>query len=433
MRKIVSILLTVVALSGLYAQTNERVGEGRTQTLEECQLAAEKNYPLIQQMDLIRQTTDLTVQNIQKGWLPQVSATAQATYQSAVTAFPDQMQSMYQQMGINMQGLKKDQYRVGIDVQQTVYDGGAIKNQKEVIRQKGNVEAAQNEVNLYNVRKRVNEMYFALLLLDDQIQLNRDLQELLNGNEKKLSSMFKNGTAAESDYQNIKAERLNVIQQLTNLQSQRQTMARMLSVFCGMEITNPVKPKAVSLTQGNNRPELRLIDAQIRLVDAQEKALNSALMPRFGVFAQGFYGYPGYNVFEDMMHRQWSLNGMIGARLSWNIGALYTRKNDKAKLNVQRSMFNVQRDVFLFNNNLEKIQQSESIDRYRRLMADDEEIITLRSQVRQAAESKLRHGIIDVNDLLREINAENAARVQQSMHEIEMLKEMYELKYTVNE
>ena len=433
MRKIVSILLTVVALSGMHAQTNERVGEGRTQTLEECQLAAEKNYPLIQQMDLIRQTTDLTVQNIQKGWLPQVSATAQATYQSAVTAFPDQMQSMYQQMGINMQGLKKDQYRVGIDVQQTVYDGGAIKNQKEVIRQKGNVEAAQNEVNLYNVRKRVNEMYFALLLLDDQIQLNRDLQELLNGNEKKLSSMFKNGTAAESDYQNIKAERLSVIQQLTNLQSQRQTMARMLSVFCGMEITNPVKPKAVSLTQGNNRPELRLIDAQIRLVDAQEKALNSALMPRFGVFAQGFYGYPGYNVFEDMMHRQWSLNGMIGARLSWNIGALYTRKNDKAKLNVQRSMFNVQRDVFLFNNNLEKIQQSESIDRFRRLMADDEEIITLRSQVRKAAESKLRHGIIDVNDLLREINAENTARVQQSMHEIEMLKEMYELKYTVNE
>lgn len=433
MRKIVSILLTVVALSGMHAQTNQRVEEGRTQTLEECQLAAEKNYPLIQQMDLIRQTTDLTVQNIQKGWLPQVSATAQATYQSAVTAFPDQLQSMYQQMGINMQGLKKDQYRVGIDVQQTVYDGGAIKNQKEVIRQKGNVEAAQNKVNLYNVRKRVNEMYFALLLLDDQIQLNRDLQELLNGNEKKLSSMFKNGTAAESDYQNIKAERLNVIQQLTNLQSQRQTMARMLSVFCGMEITNPVKPKAVSLTQGNNRPELRLIDAQIRLVDAQEKALNSALMPRFGVFAQGFYGYPGYNVFEDMMHRQWSLNGMIGARLSWNIGALYTRKNDKAKLDVQRSMFNVQRDVFLFNNNLEKIQQSESIDRFRRLMADDEEIITLRSQVRKAAESKLRHGIIDVNDLLREINAENAARVQQSMHEIEMLKEMYELKYTVNE
>jgi hypothetical protein len=155
-------------------------------------------------------------------------------------------------------------------------------------------------------------------------------------------------------------------------------------------------------------------------------------MPKLGVFAQGFYGYPGYNMFEDMMGHKWSLNGMIGARFTWNIGALYTRKNDKAKLNAQRSMFNVQRETFLFNNNLEQIQQNEDIERYRKLMADDEEIITLRSAVRRAAESKLSHGIIDVNDLVREINAENGARVQQTIHEIEMLKEIYNQKYTTN-
>ena len=404
----------------------------QAQTLEECQQAAERNYPLIQRMDLIRQTTNLTVQNIQKGWLPQVSATAQATYQSDVTAFPEQMQAMYQQMGINMQGLRKDQYRVGIDVQQTVFDGGAIKHQKEVARQQGDVEAAQNEVNIYSVRKRVNEMYFALLMLDDQIKLNRDLQTLLEGNEKKLSSMFDKGTAAESDYQSVKAERLNVGQQLTSLQSQRLALARMLGIFCGLEVTAPVKPEAVTAMRGNHRPELRLIDSQIRLTHAQEKTLNAVLTPRLGVFAQGFYGYPGYNLFEDMMHRQWSWNGMIGARLSWNIGALYTCKNDKAKLQLARQTAENSREVFLFNNNLEQIQQNESIDRCRQLMADDEEIISLRSKVRKAAESKLAHGIIDVNDLLREINAENAARVQQSMHEIEMLKEIYNLKYTTN-
>ena len=138
-------------------------------------------------------------------------------------------------------------------------------------------------------------------------------------------------------------------------------------------------------------------------------------------------------MFEDMIHRQWSLNGMIGARLSWNIGALYTRKNDKAKLQLARQTAENSREVFLFNNNLEQIQQNENIDRFRKLMAEDEEIIKLRSQVRKAAESKLRHGIIDVNDLLREINAENAARVQQSMHEIEMLKEIYNQKYTKGE
>ena len=407
----------------------------QAQSLEDCQQAAERNYPLIRQYGLIKETTDLTVANIQKGWLPQVSASAQATYQSDVMAWPDEMRGMLRQMGLNLEGLKKDQYRVGIDVQQTLFDGGAIRSQKEIARKQGEVQAAQNEVNLYNVRKRVNEMYFGLLLIDEQIVLNQDLQNLLAQNEKKLASMVKNGTAAESDYLNVKAERLNVVQQMTSLQSQRQSLVRMLSTFCGIEVKEPVKPvQSVAVPQQltEQRPELKAIDAQLRLADAQEKSLNAALMPKLGVFAQGYYGYPGYNMFEDMMNHKWSLNGMVGARLTWNIGALYTRKNDKAKLNAQRSMFNVQRDVFLFNNNLEQIQQNENIERYKTLMADDDEIITLRSSIRKAAESKLSHGIIDVNDLVKEINSENAAKVQQRVHEIEMLKEIYDLKYTVN-
>ena len=177
------------------------------QSLEECQKAAERNYPLIRQYELIEKTTELTVANIQKGWLPQISASAQATLQSDVTAFPDQIQKVYQTMGIDMEGLRKDQYRIGIDVQQIVYDGGAMKSQKAIARQQGEVQSAQNEVNIYNVRKRVNEMYFGLLLIDEQIQLNGDLQQLLAQNEKKLESMVKNGTAAESEFQNVKAER----------------------------------------------------------------------------------------------------------------------------------------------------------------------------------------------------------------------------------
>ena len=408
------------------------------QTLEECQQAAERNYPLIRQYGLIEKTTELTVANIQKGWLPQVSASAQATYQSDVVAFPEQMQALYQQMGLNMKGLTKDQYRVGIDVSQTIYDGGAISSQKAVAREQGKVQAAQNEVNIYNVRKRVNEMYFSLLMLDEQILLNHDLQELFRGNEQKLASMVRRGTAAESDLQNVKAERLNVVQQATSLESQKRMLQRMLSTFCGIEVKEVAKPalQASTLTSPQReavaRPEMRLFDAQLNLANAQEKALNSAMMPKLGLFAQGFYGYPGLNMFEDMMRRDWSLNGIIGARLTWNIGALYTRKNDKAKLQLQRDMTESNREVFLFNNNLEQIQQNEDIARFQKLMADDEEIITLRSAVRKAAESKLSHGIIDVNDLVREINAENAARVQQSMHEIEMLKQIYDNKFTTN-
>ena len=421
MKRLVSFLLTVIGFWTIQAQT-----------LDECQQAAERNYPLIKRMDLIRQTTDLNVGNIQKGWLPQLSVMAQSTYQSDVTAFPDQMQALYKQMGISMEGLRKDQYRVGIDVQQLVFDGGAIRNQKEMARLQGVVESAQNEVSMYSVRQRVNEMYFALLLLDEQILLNKDLQALLDGNEKKLASMYKKGTAAEVDYLNVKAERLNVEQQMTSLQSQRQTVASMLSVFCGIEVKKLVKPEVVGTSAENNRPELRLIDSQIRLANAQERALHSALLPRLGVFASGFYGYPGYNMFEDMMHRKWSLNGMVGARLTWNIGAFYTHKSDKAKLKLMRQSAENSREVFLFNNNLEQIRQDENISRYRKLMAEDEEIISIRSSIRKAAESKLAHGIIDVNDLVREINAENATRVQRSVHEIEMLKEIYNQKYTKN-
>lgn len=406
------------------------------QTLEECQQAAEQNYPLIRQYGLIEKTTELTVANIQKGWLPQVSASAQATYQSDVAAWPDQMETMMNGLGIDMKGLKKDQYRVGIDLQQTIYDGGAISSQKAIAREQGKVQTAQNEVNIYYVRKRVNEMYFALLMLEEQIKLNRDLQELLSGNERKLASMVKNGTAAESDLQNVKAERMNVMQQATNLEGQRAMLQRMLSTFCGLEVKEVRKPALMADGRGlmaeNLRPELKAMDAQMGMINAQEKALDAALMPKLGVFAQGFYGYPGLNMFEDMLHHDWSLNGIVGARLTWNIGALYTRKNDKAKLQLQRDMTESNREVFLFNNNLDQIQQNENITRYKKLMADDEEIISLRQSVRKAAESKLSHGIIDVNDLVREINAENAARVQQSMHEIEMLKQIYDNKFTTN-
>ena len=406
------------------------------QTLEECQQAAERNYPLIRQYDLIRKTTQLTVANIQKGWLPQVSASAQATYQSDVVSWPSEMKILMTNMGIGLKGLKKDQYRVGIDVNQTVYDGGVISSQKAIAREQGKVQEAQTEVNIYNVRMRVNEMYFSLLMLDEQILLNRDLQELLAGNERKLEAMVKGGTAAESDWQSVKAERLKVVQQATSLESQKRMLTMMLSAFCGIEVKSVEKPVVQAgsgvLTSENHRPELRALDAQIGLLNAQEKALNAALMPKLGVFAQGYYGYPGLNMFEDMMSHKWSLNGLIGARLTWNIGALYTRKNDKAKLQVQRDLTESNREVFLFNNRMEQIQQNEDIARYKLLMADDEEIIELRSAVRKASESKLSHGIIDVNDLVREINQENAARVQQSIHEIEMLKQIYDNKFTIN-
>lgn len=423
MKKIMISLALIILSSGSWAQT-----------LEECQQAAEKNYPLIKQYGLIAKTTQLTVKNIQKGRLPQVTASAQATYQSAVTAWPESMQSIYQQMGLNMKGLRKDQYKISVDLQQTIYDGGAISSQRNIAQQEGKVQEAQTETNLYQVRRRVNEMYFSLLLLNEQIQLNEDVKILLLSSEKKISAMVKGGTATTSDLDNVRAERLSVEQQNENLKQQKQMLQRMLSVFCGLEVNNTQKPAPVQIASSvNHRPEMRLYNSQLELTEAKEKALETQLRPKLGLFAQGFYGYPGLNMFEDMMNRKWSLNGIVGIKLSWNVSAFYTHKNDKARLSAQREMIENAREVFLFNNKLEEIQQNENINRYQTMIKSDDEIIVLRTNVRKAAESKLTHGIIDVISLLREINNENAAKTQQSIHEIDMLKEMYNLKYTNNE
>jgi outer membrane efflux protein len=404
------------------------------QTLEECQKAAEKNYPLIKQYGLIAQTTELTVSNIQKEWLPKIAVSAQATYQSNVVAWPERIQSIYQQMGLTMKGLKKDQYKMAIDLQQTLYDGGTIASKQAIARQEAKVQEAENQTKLYQVHHRVNEMYFALLLLNEQIKLNNNVKSLLLASENKLAAMVKRGTAATSDLDNIKAERLSAEQQYTSLKAEQQMLQHILTTFCGIKVENVQKPTPVSTdTLTNNRPELQLFNSKLKLSEAQEKALNTRLHPTLALFAQGYYGYPGMNMFNDMIEHKWRLNGIVGVKLSWNVGALYTRKNDKARLRLQRELIENERKVFLFNNSMEQIRQNSNINRFKTMMQTDKEIIALRTNVRKAAESKLLHGIIDVNSLLREINNENAAKVQWAIHEIDMLKEMYNLKYTNNQ
>ena len=406
----------------------------RAQSLEECRQAAEHNYPIIRQYDLIARTTELTVRNIQKTWLPQISVTAQGSYQNKVTAWPENLQGMFAQMGIQLQGLSRDQYKVGIDVRQTLFDGGTIGSRREIARGEGAVQAAQTEVDLYKIGQRVHEMYFGLLLLDEQLRLNADVNALLRSNEAQLAAMLKSGTASAGDFENVKAERLSAEQQQTELLSQRQTLQRLLSLFCGIPVDSIRRPAVPNLPSGENkRPELRLFDRRLQLTAAQEKAVDAQLLPQLGLFAQGYYGNPGLNLFEDMMKRRWSWNGIAGLKLTWNLSALYTHRNEKSKLRVQRELIENARQQFLFNNQLDETQQSENVRRFRAIAQRDGEIIALRTAVRKAAESKLAHGIIDVNGLLREINKENAAKTQQAIHEIDMLKAMYDLKFSHNE
>ena len=436
-----SILLVLALLSyltGAAQVTNRQLPVAGDQlTLEECQQLAQENYPLLKRYNLIQQTTEYSLQNINRGYLPQLVFSGQATYQSDVATLPELLTNLLAQNGYAVKGLDKDQYRIALDLNQIIWDGGNLKAQKENVTAQGEIQTKQTDVDMYNIRERINNLYFGILLIEDKIRLSQDLKTLLQSNYDKLESMRQNGTAMQADVNAIRAEYLKTNQQLTELTSMRQSFQQMLTLFIGKQVTantTLLKPNAtLPISLENLRPELQMFDAQLQQTEAQRRLLNSEVRPRLSLFAQGFYGYPGYNMFEDMFNHDFSLNGLVGVRLSWNISKLYTHKNDKRKLVLAQNQIENAREVFLFNNQLQSTQEQEAIERYRKMMSEDDEIIRLRTSVRQAVEAKLKHGVIDVNNLLQEITRENQARTNQSSHEIEMLKHIYELRHTVNQ
>ena len=405
-------------------------------TLDECQALARNNYPLIKQYGLIEQITDYTLANADKAWLPQVTFSAQATYQSDVASFPDQMTTLYEQVGIHMKGLNKDQYRVALEVNQTLWDGGASKAQKDVAKADGDLSRQSLEVELYTLRDRINNLYFGILILSEQLIQNTLLQELLESNLQIVNAHVSNGTALQSDVNVIKVELLSAKQQRTQIESAKEAYCKMLSVMIGKPITGSdtlIKPMPQSFTSGlNNRPELQLLHTQSAQFEAQKRALNTSVMPRVGVFAQGFYGNPGLNLFKDMTENKWTWNYIAGIRLQWNIGNYYTLKGNMQKLSLAQQRVESQRETFLFNTDLQTIQQRNAIEKMHKVMADDSEIIQLRRAIRETSEAKYANGTVTVSDLLRDIIAENQSMQLKALHEIEWLKNIYDLTNMLN-
>ncbi len=400
----------------------------RGETIEECTQLAEQNYPLVARYDLIRQTEQFTLSNIARTWLPQIGVSAQATYQSAVTELPDALKGVMAAQGMSVRGLSPLQYRGSIDVQQTLYDGGMSQASRSMAKAQKAVDEARNDVELYQVRDRVNDLYFGWLLIEERLKQNDALVGLLTSNVERIEALYRNGVAMGSDVDVMRAELASVRQQRTELEASRTALRQVLSLFCGKEIVGVSKPD-VQMTACRERPELILFDQQLQLIDAQEKSLRTRLMPHLGLFAQGYYGYTGLDMYRDMFHRSPTLNGLVGARLTWNIAPLYTNRNDRNRLAIGRQEVETARETFLFNQSMLSTQEQQNIVRCQKLMADDEEIVTLRRNVREAAEAKLNGGIIDTNNLLQELTREHQATINQSIHEVEYLKAIYELNH----
>lgn len=404
------------------------------QTLEACQQLACDHYPEIRQYDLIRQSKQYDLSNAARSWLPQVSFSAQATWQNRVPEFPSALSGMLDQAGVSLRGLDKDQYKVALEVNQTIWDGGQSQADRRVIEATADEHRQATEVDLYAVKGRVNDLYFGILLLEERLGQTDLTIALLQSNLDKVRSLVTNGVAMQTDADAVEAELLSVQQQRVQIEASRESYRRMLELFIGQRLAERLeRPELVEAVSGESaRPELAWIDAQQERLAAQELSVKSATRPRFGVFAQGYYGYPGLDYFAGMVSTDWTWNALIGVKMSWNFGAYYTKKNRLSNLRVAKQQLDIQRDVFLFNTDLQVAEEQGNISRLRRALADDDRIVALRRSVREAAESKLRNGVIDTNDLLRKITDEASARSARSLREVELLKAIYELKYTIN-
>ena len=398
-----------------------------TLTIEQCQQMAKENYPLIKRYGLIERSKEYNLSNAGKGYLPQFSLSAKASYQSEVTKIPIDIQ------GIDIKGLSKDQYSATIDVTQTIWDGGVISSKKDITKASSYAEQKQLDVDMYKIVYQVNQMYFGILLLDARLKQNTLLQEELQRNFDLISSYIINGIANQSDLDAIKVEQLKTVQNKAQIVSNKKAYLVMLGILIGQKLNENIilpRPNADNLTIASQvkRPELELFDAQLANLETQKKAIKAGYMPKLGLFLTGGYGKPALN----MLNNDFSAYYIGGIRLSWNFGSLYTQKNDRKLIETNQDNITTSRETFLFNTSLETSQEQNEINKNKDLLKYDDDIVILRNNVKRATEAKVANGTSTVIDLMRDVNAEDLAKQDRIQHEIELLQAIYNLKYTTN-
>lgn len=392
-------------------------------TIEECYDLARKNYPLIKQHELIIKTKDYSVENAAKGYLPQVSFSGQATYQSETFKFPFNIPN------VALPQVSKDQYKIQAEVNQTIYDGGAIRNQQDLKRADETIQQQSLEVTLYAIKERINQLFFGVLLIEEQLKQN-DLQknDIQNGIDKVEASLA-NGTALRSSLDELKAELIKANQNTTELTTTRTAYLQMLSLFINENLdenTRLVKPQPVVSAPEIKRPELVLYDNQKKTFDIQEKQLRTTYLPKISAFAQGAYGRPTLNIINN----NFGFYALGGIKFNWSLSGLYTRRNDKQLLAINRQNLDIQKETFLFNTRISLTQQNAEANKYSRLADDDTKIVALRESVKNASKAQLANGVITSHDYISQVNAENQARLSLVLHQIQLLQSQYNYKTT---
>lgn len=401
----------------LYAQANSI-------SLDSCYFLAKQNYPLVKQYELISKTKEYYLENIAKGYLPQININGQATYQSDVTQFPKIIP------GLPI--LSKDQYRLYAEADQPIYDGGIIKEQKKLQEANSIVDKQKLEVELYKLKDRINQLFFGVLLIDEQLNQNALMKNDIQLGLDKINAQIANGTALRSNADVLKAELLKADQQMVELNSNRRAFTDMLGLFIKKSLyenTVFVKPTDIIPSPEIKRPELLMYDYQHKIFDAQDNLLSAQNRPKLSFFIQGGLGKPAFNILSNSFDPFY----IGGLRFNIPLTGFYTIKNDRALLNINKENIDVQKETFLFNTHIALKQQNANIVKFQTFLKTDDEIIPLRTSVKKAALAQLENGVINSSDYLREVNAEDNARQNKVLHEIQLLMAKYNERNTLGE
>lgn len=393
-----------------------RLSFAQTVTLEQVHAKARQQYPLLKQKDLIGQTKDITIENLNRSLLPQVSLSGQATYQSEVTTVKIPVP------GVSIDPLSKDQYKIVADINQVIYDGGMLKRQRNIQQLNADVEEQKVEVELYKLEERISQIYLSVLYIDEQLKQTQLIRDDLATGMKKIEAQVTNGVAFKSNLNLLKAEVLKVDQRVIELSATKTGLLDVLNLFTGETYTaNTVFTKPVIATSNDQtilRPELNLFQKQQQLLGGQSNMIKAKNLPKTSFFFQGGYGRPGLNFLENKFAAYY----VTGIRFNWSFGGLYTAKKERELIGINQQIVAVQKDVFLLNTNTQLKQQQAEIDKINQLIAKDHEIVELRLKVKDAAKAQLENGVITANDYLREVNAEDQARQTLIVHQLQFIQ-----------
>lgn len=412
-------------------------GEIKAVTIDECRQMARDNYPEVKRLRLINATKEMTMKNISTQWLPQVMVAGQASWQNnagnILDLFDAEIGEQLTQALPKLQPIKKFQYQAGVDVNQTIYDGGAVKLQRKVAEADADIQSKEIDVQLYTLDGRVEEVFFSILLLESRTAQTEEKISMLSENRQKLLKLFKNGTVAETESDIIEAEELVSRQQLKVLASKIRMYRQMLSLLTGTDMMGEklIRPEMPTVYEAaaDTRPEYALLDAQFNRLVLGLRKLDVDLMPKVGLFGQAYYGYPDMNVFRSMTDDGMSFNFKVGVKVAWNISELYNRNRSQKIIASKINELEVKRNMLAYNNNLANVTLVPEIERLQSSLEDDQRIIELRRKIRKSAETKLNNGIADATELRQKIVDETNAVQDYELHSLELLKTAYQMKH----